>query len=105
MSAATAALIVVSVGATTYAMRAGLILLLAEGRLPVVVERALRNVAPAVMAALVVNLLAGGGSGAEIEAAEVAAVVSAMGVAWWRRSLVQALVVGMVVLWIVVAVT
>lgn len=105
MSAWTALGIVVMVGAITYAMRASVIVALAGRTIPVPVERALRNVGPAVLAALAINLAAGGEGGPHLDL-EVAAALAAGGVvAWWRRSLIWSLSSGMVVLWIVAAIT
>ncbi|MEZ5229874.1 MAG: AzlD domain-containing protein [Acidimicrobiales bacterium] len=58
MSSITALALVLVVGAITYAMRAGLILALADREIPTIVTRALRNVAPAVLSTLVISLIA-----------------------------------------------
>lgn len=100
MSAGAALAAVLAVGALTYASRAGLILFLADRRLPEPITRALRYVGPAVLSALTVNLIAGGDGVDGIELVEVAALVSAIVVAAWRRNLVAALVAGMTVLWL-----
>jgi branched-subunit amino acid transport protein len=93
--------IVVMVGAMTYGMRAVVIVALADRTISPAVERALRSVGPAVLAALAVNLAAGGeGGGVDISVAEVAALVVAGGVAWWRRNVLIALSAGMVTLWV-----
>jgi branched-subunit amino acid transport protein len=99
MSTWAALAIVASVAAMTYAMRAGLILALADRTLPVAVERALRSVGPAVLAALAVNLAAGGEGGPSLEMPEFAALAVAGIVAWWRRNLILTLVAGMATLW------
>ena len=97
--------LVIAVG--TYLLRAAPALLLADRELPPVVRRALRNVGPAVLAALVVVSVAvtGDGEGIGIEVAEVAAIAAAGVVAWWRRNLIWSLVAGMAALWIVLALT
>ena len=102
MSVAEALLVVVSVGVATYVMRAGLILLLANRTLPPIVERSLRYVGPAVLAALTVSLAFGNSDGGtpNIEAPEVIALLVSGAVAVWRRNLVQTLVVGMTTFWI-----
>ena len=69
MSAWSALAIVLMVGTMTYVMRAGVILALAGRAVPVPVERALRNVGPAVLAALAINLAAGGEGGPSLELA------------------------------------
>lgn len=105
MSTTGALAIVVMVGAMTYLMRASLIVSLAGRPVPVVVERALRQVGPAVLAALAVNLAAGGAGGPHLELAEAAALVVGAGVAWRRRNMIWALSAGLVVLWVVTALT
>lgn len=101
-----AAMAIVSmVGVMTYSMRAAVIVALADRTIPVPVERALRSVGPAVLAALAVNLAAGGeGSGIDITLAEVLALAVAAGVAWWRRHVMLALIAGMATLWVLTAV-
>lgn len=96
--------IVVLVGVITYAMRASVIVALAGRPLPVPVERALRNVGPAVLAALALNLAAGGEGGPQLDLDVAAALVAAGAVAWWRRSVIWSLTAGMVVLWVTAAV-
>ena len=101
-----AALAVLAVVAgMTYAMRAVVIVLIADRSIPVSVERALRSVGPAVLAALAVNLAAGGEGGPSLELAEFAALVVAGGVAWWRRNLIVTLICGMATLWVVALIT
>lgn len=103
MSVATALVVTLSIALGTYLLRAGPLLLLADRSFPPVIQRALRNVGPAVLAALVVVSVAAGGDG--IEAAEVAALVVAGVVARWRRNLIWSLAAGMVTLWLVLAVS
>lgn len=95
------------IAAGTYLMRAGPALLLADRELPTVVQLALRNVGPAVLAALVAVTVAatGDGDGTGVELAEVVALAAAGAVAWWRRNLIWSAAAGMVALWIVLAVT
>ena len=88
----------VLVGLGTYLMRAGFILTLANVDFPPWAREALRYVAPAVMAALVVSLLFDSEDGAgwiEVVALAVGGVVG-----WWRRSLTWVLVAGMATLWL-----
>ena len=105
MSAWSAAAIVVGVAVMTYVMRAGLILALADRPLPVPVERALRFVGPAVLAALAINLAAGGEGGPSLAMVKVAALIVAGGVALWRRNLIWTLLAGMATLWTLTALT
>ncbi len=105
MTFAVAVAVTLAIALGTYLMRAAPALLLADRELPSVAERALRNVGPAVLAALVVVSIAatGDGEGTGIEVAEVAAVAAAGVVAWWRRNLIWSLVAGMAALWITLA--
>ena len=104
MSTGSAIAIVLVVGIGTYLMRAGLVLLLADRPLPPAVARALRNVGPAVLAALTVSLVASeNADGTRIEISELAALVVAALVAWRRYSLLVTLAAGMLTLWVVEA--
>lgn len=96
-------LIVGAVGFMTYAMRAVVIVAMAKRPIPPAVEVALRSVGPAVLAALAINLAAGGEGGPSLEVAEGAALVVAGAVAWWRKNLIACLVAGMATLWVVSA--
>jgi len=95
-----AALIVLAITAAgTFAMRGGLILLLADRTLPNTVERGLRYVGPAVLAALTVNLAVGGSEdGASLGTAETVAIVAACVVAWRTKNLLSTLLAGMATL-------
>jgi branched-subunit amino acid transport protein len=93
-------LIVAMVGAMTYSMRAVVIVAMANRTIPPPVERALRSVGPAVLAALAVNLAAGGEGGPSLAWAEVLALTVAGVVAWKVRNLIATLVAGMVTLWL-----
>lgn len=104
MSVSTALFAVLVVGVITYFMRAGLILALADAELPDELIRALRYVAPAVLAALVVSLV----SNPElpnrgVSLAEVVGVVVAIPVAWKTKNLIATLGVGMSAFWVVLA--
>ena len=101
MNVSTAFVLTIVIALGTYLLRAVPALLLADRELPVPVQRALRNVGPAVLAALVVVSVASTADGGiEVEVAEVAALVAAGGVAWWRRNLIWSLLAGMAALWI-----
>ena len=106
MSVSTALFAVLTVGVVTYAMRAGLILVLADAELPSSLLRALRYVAPAVLAALSVSLIADPDApNRGISFAEVAGLLVAVPVAWKTRNLIATLTVGMAVFWLTLAVT
>ncbi len=100
MSAWSAILIVLMVGVMTYSMRAVVIVAMANRTIAPSVERALRSVGPAVLAALAINLAAGGEGGPNLEVAEAIALVVAGGVAWWRKNLILTLLAGMATLWL-----
>jgi branched-subunit amino acid transport protein len=103
VSVAAALSAVLAVGLITYTSRAGLILFLADRPLPANITRALRYVGPAVLSALTVNLIAGGEGASGVEAAEVAAIVVSIVVAWFTRNLIAALGAGMLILWVALA--
>lgn len=107
MNAWVALAIVAMVGVMTYVMRGVVIVAIAERTMPATVERALRYVGPAVLAALTISLAAGGddGAGPSLDLAEGAALVVAGGVAWWRRNMIWTLVAGMATLWLLSALT
>lgn len=103
MSALEVAVVLGLIALGTYAARALPILLLAGRVLPVPVQLALRNVAPAVLAALIVISVSPSRSPAEVTMGrwpEVAAVIAAGVVARWRRNLLWAMVAGLVTLWL-----
>lgn len=94
-----AALLVLAITAVgTYAMRGGLILLLADRTLPDPIERALRYVGPAVLAALTVSLAVGGQGGSSLDIAETVAIAAACAVAWRTKNLLWTLLAGMTTL-------
>lgn len=101
MNAFAAITAVLAVGTITYASRAGLIVFLADRPLPANFARALRYVGPAVLAALTVNLVAGGQGVDGIEFEEVAAIGVAIVVGAATRNLIAALAAGMSTLWLV----
>lgn len=103
MSATIALVLTLVIAVGTYLLRAVPLLALADRSLPLPVQRGLRNVGPAVLASLVVVSVAGGGG--TVEVAEIGALVAAGVVAWWRKNLIWSLVAGMVVLWILLAVS
>ncbi|MEO6654246.1 MAG: AzlD domain-containing protein [Ilumatobacteraceae bacterium] len=100
MSVWSSLLIVSMVGLITYSMRAVVIVAMANRAVPPSVERALRTVGPAVLAALAINLAAGGDGGPHLEAAEALALVVAGVAAWRSRNLIVTLLAGMATLWV-----
>lgn len=100
MSVWSSMLIVAIVGVMTYSMRAVVIVAMANRPIPSSVERALRSVGPAVMAALAVNLAAGGEGGPTLTWAEGISLVVAGVVAWRSKNLIVTLAAGMIALWL-----
>jgi branched-subunit amino acid transport protein len=84
----------------TYLARALPILMLAGRVLPVPVQLALRNVGPAVMAALIVVSVSTSSAAPGIQGVEIVALVVAGIVARWRRNLIWATSAGLIALWI-----
>jgi len=100
VSAWSSLLIVGIVGVMTYSMRAVVIVAMANRTIPPPVERALRSVGPAVMAALAVNLAAGGEGGPSLTWVEALALTVAGVAAWKSKNLLITLFAGMVTLWL-----
>lgn len=74
-------------GVGTYVSRALFILLVGDRVLPDAAERGLRNIGPAVLAALTASLLTTDGLGDFLtDPPEVAAVAAGVAVGLWRRS-------------------
>lgn len=88
------------VGVGTYFLRSIFIVTLADRPVPSTVRQALRFVAPAVMAALVVSLLYGNEGGGTVGTVELISLAIGGLVGWRTRSLVWVLVAGMSSLWL-----
>jgi branched-subunit amino acid transport protein len=105
MSAGPAFAAIVVIAVVTYISRAGLILFLADRKLPIEAVRALRYVGPAVLSALTVNLLAGGQGMTGVTGQEVAAVGVGAIVAALTKNLIASLLAGMLTIWVIILVT
>lgn len=105
MSTSSALVAVLVVAVSTYLMRASLIVLLAGVTVPPSVERALRYVGPATMAALAMNVAFGGDDGVHVPWIDVVALGVAAAVTLWRRQLVVSMLAAMVALWVLTALT
>lgn len=93
------------VGIGTYMTRASFILVFAKREVPPRLQRALRNVGPAVLAALVASLMVGDqGWSAFRRNAEFISLAFAIGVAVKTRNMAWTLVAGMVSVWALAAV-
>lgn len=100
-----ALLVFVVAGIGTYAARSAFVLGLGERTLPPPVERALRNVGPAVLAALTASLLVSDGVEAFVtDVPEVASAVVAIYVAWRTRHFLWTFGAGLAALWTLQAV-
>lgn len=89
------------VGLGTYVTRASFIVTLADRDLPPFVVRLMRNVAPAVLAALVASILVGDeGIGGLAQPVALASLASAALLAVRTRNLFYSLGTGMVVFWL-----
>ncbi len=102
MSGIEAIVIVALVAVGTYLSRGAMILLLADRELPDNTLRALRQVGPAVLAALVVTFVADPSQANRgVSLAEGAALVVSCGVHWRWKSLLVTLIAGMSAFWLV----
>ncbi len=91
----------VMVGVGTYLTRASFILALADRDLPPIVQRAMRSVGPAVLAALVAALVVGDSGIIGLwKPVELASLAAAAGVALRFHNLPAALAAGMGTLWL-----
>ena len=101
----TAWLVILAAGVATFAMRFSFIALFGRYSIPPTVERALKYVAPSVLAALTLPaILAPGGAFDPWNVFVPAAIVGGLA-AWRTRSIGAAIVAGMVTLWVLQAVT
>lgn len=97
-----ALMLFVAAGVGTYLLRASLVVLLGRVAVPAPVERSLRYIAPAVLAAIVVPaLLLDGDGGVQLADSRVLAGVAAVLAAWRWRTIPATLVAGLGVHWIV----
>jgi len=98
-------LIIIGMGIITYAIRLSLIVLLGRVGVPVIVQRALRFVPPAVLSAIIFPELLRPGGTLDISpgnARLIAGVVAAL-VAWRTKNVILTIAVGMAVLWLLQA--
>lgn len=98
-------LIIIGMGIITYAIRLSLIVLLGRVAVPVIVQRALRFVPPAVLSAIIFPELLRPGGALDISpgnARLIAGVVAAL-VAWRTKNVILTIAVGMAALWILQA--
>ena len=92
---------VVVAGGATFLLRLSFIAIFGSVEVPHLLERALRYVAPAVLAAIAVPAVAASGGSYDLWNAFVPAAVLGGLAAWKTRSIGAAIVVGMPTLWII----
>lgn len=97
-------MVVLGLSAGTLLMRASLAAILGDVVIPPRLEQALRLVAPAVLAGVVVQGLILDGGGFQTAVSWYVAAVVAAGVAWKTRSIPWTLAAGMTAVWILEAV-
>jgi branched-subunit amino acid transport protein len=96
----TAYVVFVVAGIGTYLARSSFILAIGERKLPDSVELALRNIGPAVLAALAASLLTADGLVEYVASIpEVVATLVAIAVSWFTKRYVVSFVAAMAVLW------
>jgi branched-subunit amino acid transport protein len=100
----TALVIVLAASLVTWLLRIGFITVLPAERLPARIQRAFDDVAPAVLAAIVVSHVAHAGGPGTIPWPTLAAVLAAAVLAWRSRNLALPVVVGVAVFGLVLAV-
>ncbi len=106
MTLISAILLLAGVSIATYFTRAGMILTLADRSIPEPIMRALRHVGPAVLAALVVTLVADPEQvNYGVELPEVAGILAAVTTAFRTKNLIPTLALGLIVFWVVRALT
>ena len=96
--------VTLAVGALNFASRVSFIAWFARNDMPPMLERALRHVPVAMLTAIAVPavaFVAPGTLGLDLHNARLVAGVVAALVAWWSRSTVATIAVGMAVLWLV----
>jgi branched-subunit amino acid transport protein len=99
-------LIILAMGLITFGIRLLPIVLLGRIEIPIVVQRALRFVPPAVLSAIVAPelLMPGGEFNLSLGNARLLAGVIAMLVAWRTKNVLLTIAVGMIALWILSAI-
>jgi branched-subunit amino acid transport protein len=93
-------LAIMATGLGTYFSRGAFILVFANRQIPPNVMLALQYVAPSVLGALVMTMLAGPEGDTAIGTAELAALAVAGAVAWKSRNAIYTLIAGMLVFWL-----
>ena len=96
-------LLIIAVGAINYAARVSFIALFARRDMPPLLAEALKHVPVAMVTAIVVPAVVFMPAGVlriDPANAKLIAALAAGGVAWWSRSAVTTIAVGMIALWL-----
>jgi branched-subunit amino acid transport protein len=102
----TAWTVIVAIGGGSYAMRAAMLVLVGVRPLPPRVDRALRHVGPAAIAALIAAMVfTRAGAVHPLPTAELAAIVAGFLVVRRTGNVVHAIVLGMPTMWLLAALT
>lgn len=101
MSPTTTWIVIIALGLGTFAIRLSFIQLAGWFSLPPETSRALRFVPAAVLSALILPavLRTPAGLDVSLDNPRLIAAISAVLVAWWTKSVLATLAIGMVVLW------
>lgn len=99
MSALSGLAMIMAVGLSTYLFRSGVILFIGNRPLPDRFVRTLQSVAPAVLSALIVTMIADGEGVSGIELPEVLALAVGGTAARLSKNLIVGLVAGMGIFW------
>jgi branched-subunit amino acid transport protein len=97
--------VVIVAGIATFAMRFVFIALFGVVTVPPLLERALRYVAPAVLAALAIPAIAAPDATLDLFNPFVPAAIAGAVAAWYTKSIGAAILVGLPALWLVLWVT
>lgn len=106
MSTTSLWLTIIVIGAGTFALRVSFIHLLARISVPALLQRALRFVPPAVLAALVLPAILRSGGALDLSLDNFRLIAGALAalVAWWTRNVLLTLAIGMGTLWLLNAI-
>ncbi len=99
MSTLSGLAMILTVGLSTYLFRSGVILFIGNRPLPDRFVRTLQSVAPAVLSALIVTMIADGEGVSGIELPEILALAIGGATARLSKNLILGLVAGMSVFW------
>ncbi len=99
MSTLSGLAMIMAVGLSTYLFRSGVILFIGNRPLPDRFVRTLQSVAPAVLSALIVTMIADGEGVSGIELPEILALAVGSTTARLSKNLILGLVAGMTVFW------